>query len=57
MCADQAEWSGQIQRYNNSPPYVTVNMADGQYGCRPIALRDPIPPFKFLVMFSLSLHV
>ena len=27
MCADRAKLSRQIRRYNNSPPYVTVNMA------------------------------
>ena len=27
MCADRAECSRHIRRYNNSPPYVTVNMA------------------------------
>ena len=27
MCADRPEWSHQIRRYNNSPPYVTGNMA------------------------------
>ena len=27
MCTDSAEWSRQIRRCNNSPPYMTVNMA------------------------------
>ena len=26
MCADHAEWLPKIWRYNNLPPYVTVNM-------------------------------
>ena len=27
MCADRDKWSRRIRRYNNSPPYVTGNMA------------------------------
>ena len=37
MCTDPAEWSRQIWRYNNSPPYVTV-----KYGCHSIALTQRV---------------
>ena len=46
ICADRAEWSRQIWRYINSPPYVTVNM--GQTGGQRGSKRDLIPPLKFL---------
>ena len=47
ICTGCAEWSCQIQRYNNSPPCMTFKMA-----AMPIAWhsakRDLIPFFRFL---------
>ena len=44
MCEDRAEWSRQIRRYNNSPPYVTLRLIALTQGSK----RDLIPLFKFL---------
>ena len=46
MCADRADWSCQIRRYNNLPPYVTVNMAATHINTG--VKKRPNSPFKIL---------
>ena len=46
ICADRAEWSLQIWWYNNSPPYVTVNIQP--HSINTGVKRDQIPLFEFL---------
>ena len=46
ICADRPEWLCQIQRYNNSPSYVTVKVTANSINTR--IKRDLIPSFKFL---------
>ena len=44
MCANCAEWSRQTQRYNNSPPYLTVKMTPTPHSINTGVKKRPDSP-------------